>query len=111
MNSTPVQSLQHQDAGQIFDVQPTVMADVIQFELQEQMSSFVATTTGVNNSPTKNTRQMQTTVSMKDSEVIGAGRKTRIATTVPAGCRASSGDRSLSQGRRELLLVLQVLRI
>lgn len=66
---TPVRSVDYQDAGVIFAVQPAVMADAIQVKLDEQISSFVPTTTGVNNSPTKNTREMTTTVSMKDGEI------------------------------------------
>ncbi|KVL92061.1 type II secretion system protein GspD [Burkholderia stagnalis] len=115
VSGTPVQSVQYQDAGLIFDVRPTVMADAIQVELQEQMSSFVATTTGVNNSPTKNTRQMRTTVSMKDGEVIVLGglvQDTDTATTNSPGWlpRFLDGHGS-SRGRTEVLLVLQVQRV
>jgi len=115
VSGTPVQSVQYQDAGLIFDVQPTVMADAIQVQLQEQMSSFVATTTGVNNSPTKNTRQMQTTVSMKDGEVIVIGglvQDTDSSTNNSLGWlpRFLDGHGS-SKGRTEVLLVLQVQRV
>ncbi|HDR9258350.1 type II secretory pathway protein [Burkholderia vietnamiensis] len=114
-SGTPVQSVQYQDAGLIFDVQPTVMADAIQVQLQEQMSSFVATTTGVNNSPTKNTRQMTTTVSMKDGEVIVIGgllQDTDSSTNNSVGWlpRFLDGHGS-SKGRTEVLLVLQVQRV
>ncbi|KWA13141.1 type II secretion system protein GspD [Burkholderia territorii] len=115
VSGTPVQSVQYQDAGLIFDVQPTVMADAIQVHLQEQMSSFVATTTGVNNSPTKNTRQMATTVSMKDGEVIVIGglvQDTDSSTRNSVGWlpRFLDGHGS-STGRTEVLLVLQVQRM
>ncbi|KVD90816.1 type II secretory pathway protein [Burkholderia stagnalis] len=115
VSGTPVQSVQYQDAGLIFDVQPTVMADAIQVHLQEQMSSFVATTTGVNNSPTKNTRQMATTVSMKDGEVIVVGglvQDTGSSTRNSVGWlpRFLDGHGS-STGRTEVLLVLQVQRM
>jgi hypothetical protein len=115
VSGTPVQSVEYQDAGLIFDVQPTVMADAIQVHLQEQMSSFVTTTTGVNNSPTKNTRQMQTTVSVKDGEVIvlgGLQQDTDSATTNSLGWLPKFLDgHSASQGRTEVLLVLQVERV
>ncbi|TDY47713.1 type II/III secretion system protein [Paraburkholderia rhizosphaerae] len=114
-SGTPVQSVEYQDAGLIFDVQPTVMADAIQVQLQEQMSSFVATTTGVNNSPTKNTRQMQTTVSMKDGEVIVIGglvQDTTSSTNNSLGWLPHFLDgHSASKGRTEVLLVLQVQKI
>ncbi|MFP3605730.1 type II secretion system protein GspD [Paraburkholderia sp. SIMBA_053] len=115
VSGTPVQSVQYQDAGLIFDVQPTVMADSIQVQLQEQMSSFVTTTTGVNNSPTKNTRQMQTTVSVKDGEVIvlgGLQQDTDSKTTNSLGWLPKFLDgHSSSHGRTEVLLVLQVERV
>lgn len=113
--STPVQSVQYQDAGLIFDVRPTVMADAIEVELQEQMSSFVATTTGVNNSPTKNTRQMATTVSMKDGEVIVLGglvQETNSASVNSPGWLPKFLDgHGSSKGKTEVLLVLQVQRV
>ncbi|WP_341773070.1 type II secretory pathway protein [Burkholderia vietnamiensis] len=115
VSGTPVQSVQYQDAGLIFDVLPTVMGNAIQLDLQEQMSSFVATTTGVNNSPTKNTRQMQTTVSVKDGEVIvlgGLQQDTDSATTNSPGWlpKLLEGHGS-SKGRTDVLLVLQVQRV
>ena len=114
-SGTPVQSVEYQDAGLIFDVQPTVMADAIQVKLQEQMSSFVATTTGVNNSPTKNTRQMDTTVAMKDGEVIvlgGLQQDTDSSTTNSLGWLPHFLDgHSGSKGRTEILLVLQVQKV
>lgn len=112
---TPVQSVQYQDAGLIFDVMPTVMADAIEVQLQEQMSSFVATTTGVNNSPTKNTRQMSTTVSMKDGEVIVIGglvQDTDSSSSNSVGWLPHFLDgRGSSKGRTEVLLVLQVQKV
>jgi type II secretory pathway component GspD/PulD (secretin) len=112
---TPVQSVDYQDAGVIFAVQPTVMADAIQVQLDEQISSFVATTTGVNNSPTKNTREMTTTVSMKDGEVIVLGGLVQDSDTqstnhegwLPHFLDGHSGQK----GRTEVLLVLQVQKV
>ncbi|MGX7005137.1 type II secretion system protein GspD [Caballeronia sp. KNU42] len=112
---TPVQSVDYQDAGVIFAVQPTVMADAIQVKLDEQISSFVPTTTGVNNSPTKNTREMTTTVSMKDGEVVVLGGLVQDSDTTAVNSegwlpRFLDGHSS-SKGRTEVLLVLQVQRV
>lgn len=115
VSGTPVQSVDYQDAGLIFDVRPVVMADAVQVQLQEQMSSFVSTTTGVNNSPTKNTRQMSTTVSMHDGEVIVIGG---LVQDTDSAAHNSTGwlphfldGRSSSKGRTEVLLVLQVQKV
>lgn len=114
-SGTPVQSVEYQDAGLIFDVQPVVMGDVVQVRLSEQMSSFVATTTGVNNSPTKNTREMSTVVNMKDGEVIVLGGLVRDQDTfsrnsvgwLPSFLDGKAG----SKERTEVLLVLQVSKV
>ncbi|WP_330996582.1 hypothetical protein [Burkholderia pseudomultivorans] len=114
-SGTPVQSVEYQDAGLIFDVQPVVLGDAIQVRLSEQLSSFVATTTGVNNSPTKNTREMSTVVNMKDGEVIVLGGLVQDQDT---SSRNSIGwlprfldGKSGSKGRTEVLLVLQVSKV
>lgn len=114
-SGTPVQSVQYQDAGLIFDVQPTVMADSIQVKLNEEMSSFVATSTGVNNSPTKNTRQMATTVNLKDGEVVVLGGLVQDvdtrSTNSPGWLPKFLDGHSASKGRTEVLLVLQVSKV
>ncbi|HTH61271.1 MAG TPA: type II secretory pathway protein [Paraburkholderia sp.] len=114
-SGTPVQSVDYQDAGVLFSVQPTVMGDAIDLSIDEEISSFVATTTGVNGSPTKNTRSMTTTVQLSDGEVVVLGGLVQDTTT-------SSTDRqrwlprfmdgsSSSKGRTEVLLVLQVQKV
>ncbi len=114
-SGTPVQSVAYQDAGVIFNVKPVVMGDRVQVELQEQISSFVATTTGVNNSPTKNTRQMTTTVSMRDGEVMVLGGLVQdsdtSAVTHQGWLPHFLDGRSSSKGRTEVLLVLQVQKV
>jgi type II secretory pathway component GspD/PulD (secretin) len=114
-SGTPVQSVDYQDAGVIFTVQPVVLGDVIRLQLQEQISSFVPTTSGVNGSPTKNTRQMDTTVSLKDGEVVVLGGLVQDSESVsnnhewwlPHFLDGSGG----SKGRTEVLLVLQVQKV
>jgi hypothetical protein len=112
---TPVQSVDYQDAGVILNVEPTVMADAIQVKLEEQISSFVPTTTGVNNSPTKNTREMNTTVSLHDGEVIMLGGLVQDSNTSAVNREGwlprFLGGRSSSRVRTEVLLVLQVQKV
>jgi hypothetical protein len=114
-SGTPVQSIQYEAAGVIFQVQPTVMDDAIQLRLDEQISSFVPTTTGVNNSPTKNTREMATTVSLKDGEVVVLGGLVQDSDTQAVSHEAwlphFLDGRSSSKARTEVLLVLQVQRV
>lgn len=114
-SGTPVQSIEYQDAGVIFSVQPTVMEDTVELKIDEEISSFVSTTTGVNSSPTKNTRSLQTVADLKDGEVIVLGGLIQDQGTVSNG-----GERFLpafldghtkSKQRTEVVLVLQVQKI
>jgi len=111
----PVQSVQYQDAGVIFKVKPTIKRDVIDLQLDEEISSFVNTTTGVNNSPTKNTRKVESSFSLADGDVLLVGGLTQDQST-----QATSGlsflprwlaAHSSSTQKSEILLVLQVTKI
>jgi hypothetical protein len=112
---TAVQSVDYQNAGVLFSVQPTVMNDSIDVSIDEEISSFVATTTGVNSSPTKNTRSLNTSVSMKDGEVVVLGGLVQdsdsSATEHQWWLPHFLDGKSSSKGRTEVLLVLQVERI
>lgn len=114
-SNTPVQSVVYQDAGVIFEVEPIVLADSVQLQLDEQVSSFVATTSGVNNSPTKNTRELTTTVGLRDNEVVVLGglvQDSNSQTVTHEGWLPHFLDgKSGAKGRTEILLVLQVQRV
>ncbi|WP_230946584.1 type II secretion system protein GspD [Burkholderia stagnalis] len=114
-SGTPVQSIVYQDAGVIFDVLPTVMRDTVELVVQEEISDFVRTSNGVNTSPTKNTRKMQTVTAMQDGDVAVIGGLIQSHDT-----RSRSGlsflpkwmgSRSDSNDSTEIVLVLQVQRI
>ncbi|PCE22194.1 hypothetical protein BWP39_21200 [Paraburkholderia acidicola] len=115
VSGTPVQSIEYQDAGVIFNVTPLVMQDVIQLSVDEEISSFVSTTTGVSGSPTKNTRSLQTVANLRDGEVVVLGGLIQDSDTA-----SNSRERFLPaflaghatlRGRTEVVLVLQVQKI
>lgn len=114
-SGTPVQSVEYQDAGVIFNVTPTVMRDTIELNVDEEISSFVNTTTGVNSSPTKNTRSLQTVADMKDGEVIVLGGLIQDQSTVAHDRQrwmpAFLDGKSVSKGRTEVVLILQVQKV
>jgi general secretion pathway protein D len=114
-SGTPVQSVDYQDAGVIFDVTPVVMRDTIELTVDEEISSFTNTTTGVDSSPTKNTRSLQTVADLKDGEVIVLGGLIQDSDTVS---NSSEGflprffdGHSRSKARTEVVLVLQVQKV
>jgi type II secretory pathway component GspD/PulD (secretin) len=113
--AAPVQSVVYQDAGVIFEVKPTVKRDAIDLHLVEEISSFVNTTTGVNNSPTKNTRKVESSFSLADGDVLLIGGLTQDQDT-----HANSGlsflprwmaGHTVSTSKSEILLMLQVQKL
>lgn len=68
-----VQSIEYRSSGVIFDILPTIKADNIDIKIQQQLSNFVKTDTGVNQSPTLIKRDIVTDVSVKNGDVIVLG--------------------------------------
>lgn len=110
-----VQSVEYRSSGVIFDIRPTVRDTVIELEISQQLSDFIKTTTGVNNSPTLTKRELKTTVGLQDGDVIVLGGLTESKVS-----RSRDGLSFLpsflhTQGHEEsgadILLVLQVQRI
>ncbi len=71
--SAPVQSVDYRSSGVIFSINPDVHDSAIDLKVDQQVSSFVNTSTGVNNSPTLIKRQLSTSVSMSDGDVVVIG--------------------------------------
>lgn len=111
-STQPVQSVEYQSSGVIFELRPVVKQASIDVTVMQQISDFVRTTTGVNNSPTLNTREVASSVSMVDGEMILLGGLTQDKSSnassgpslLPAFLRSSSS----SSTKTEVLLLLQV---
>jgi len=72
----PVQSVEYKTSGTTFEVKPMIHEEKIDIELNQEISSFVQTTTGVSNSPTLMKRSLKSEFSMKSGQmVILAGLK------------------------------------
>ncbi|VVD71622.1 type II secretory pathway protein [Pandoraea eparura] len=113
--ATPVQSVTYEDAGVIFDVLPVVKDDVIDTDVTVEISDFQKTTTGVNGSPTKNTRKSETSMSLSDGEVVVMGG---LASAKDSNVRSGISwlpsfmdDRMVGRSRSDIVLVLQVSKI
>lgn len=68
-----VQSVDYKQSGVILDIKPHVREAMTDLTINQQISSFVQTTTGVNQSPTLLKRELQTQISTKDGEIIVLG--------------------------------------
>lgn len=76
-----VQSVQYQSAGTILSITPQVRDDVIDAKVSQQLSNFVATTTGVNASPTLIKRSLDTSITAASGDVIVLGGLTESKET------------------------------
>ena len=114
-NGQPVQSVEYRSSGVIFNVQPTVRESVIDLAIDQQLSNFAQTTTGVNNSPTLTKRALKTSVGLQDGDLIVLGGLTENKESdtrdgpgfLPRFFHTTGKDNS----RSEVLLVLQVQRL
>ncbi|VVE88032.1 Type II secretory pathway, component PulD [Pandoraea bronchicola] len=111
----PVQSVEYHSSGVIFELAPTVKDRIIDLRVTQQISDFVKTTTGVNNSPTLNTREVSTEISLHDGDVILMGglttNKTTDNRTGLAFLPRFLDSRSDATSNTEILLMLQVERV
>jgi general secretion pathway protein D len=78
---TAVQSVQYQSSGTILMISPQLRDDVIDAKVSQQLSNFVATTTGVNSSPTLIKRSLDTSITAVSGDLIVLGGLTESKET------------------------------
>lgn len=69
-NGNPVQSVEYKPSGIILAATPEIREGAIELAVQQEISSFTATTTGVNNSPTLIKRAVNTRLTVQPGELI-----------------------------------------
>ena len=114
-STVPVQSVEYRSSGVIFNLLPTVRDGGIDVVVDQQISDFAKTESGVNNSPTLTKRSLSTTVGMADGELVVLGGLSQDKASSSGGGQSflpaflRSSDQSDS--RTEVLLMLQVTRV
>ena len=111
----PVQNVQYKNSGVILDILPTIRADSIELDIKQQLSNFIPTNTGVNNSPTLIKRELSSVVNSQNDDVIVLGgleeSKTNDAKSgfkwLPDWLSNKASDHSKS----DILLILHVQRL
>lgn len=111
----PVQSVEYRSSGVIFDLYPVVHADSVDLTVMQQVSNFSVTQTGVNNSPTLSKRELKTSLTVSDGELIVIGGLADMKETdthsglsfLPAFMHTKSKGKS----NTEILLILQLTRV
>lgn len=114
-NAQPVQSIEYRSSGVILELSPTVKDSVIDLRLDQQISDFAKTETGVNTSPTLTKRQLSTSISAQNGEMILIGglsqdKDSRVNSGLPF-LPQRLHSKNDSGSRTELLLLIQVMRI
>ena len=109
-----LQSVEYRQSGIIFDLSPQVFRDAVRLSLSQQVSSFVRTDTGVNNSPTLLKREAKTDLDVFGDEVVVIGG---LVDTKQDGSKAGlpflpewMASSSSNSSASELLVLLQVTR-
>lgn len=112
-NGNIVQSYIYQTSGVQIEVQPMIKSDFIALKVNQQLSSFVLTTTSAIDSPTLNKRQAETVLDVKRGElVVLAGIDEDKDTKVNSGLQFLPKflqDKSNSKSKSQILLLIEVL--
>lgn len=114
-NGNVVSGVEYKSSGVILDISPHVLGDVINLKVRQQISNFIPTTTGVNNSPTLLKREISTTVNAEDGDIVVLGgltdeklsNESNGVSILPDWMRSNTKSASKS----DLVLVLQVNKI
>lgn len=72
-NGRPIQSVEYKPSGVIFELRPMVREAGSDCKVTQQISQFVATSNGVNTSPTLIKRELTTEVTIADGQIILLG--------------------------------------
>ncbi|CDG21373.1 Type II/III secretion system protein [Xenorhabdus poinarii G6] len=111
----PIQSVEYRSSGVIFNVMPEVRQNVIDLSISQELSNFAKTHTGVNNSPTLIKRNIQTSVSVNDGDIILIGgladNKDTDANTglsfMPSWLSSSSKEKT----KTDIVIILQAKKV
>lgn len=110
-NGQTTQSTEYRSSGVILDVSARVRGSSIDVDLIQTVSNFVQTKTG-NSNPTLNKREIQTSLSLSDGELVVLGgvsdSKDEKTSSGLFGWNFSSSD---SDTDSELVLLLQVKKV
>ena len=114
-NGTTRQSVVYRPSGVILDVTPLVYGDVVNLAINQQVSSFTATQTGVLTSPTLNKREVKTRLSTAFDDVVVIGGLRDVQDNADSAGVGFLPDwlrsRSASKTTRDVLLILRAERV
>ncbi len=108
----PVQSVEYRPSGVLLNITPEIRGQSIEISVQQQISEFVQTMTGVSASPTKQTREIQTSLMAADGGLVMLGGLTsEKSSTSKNGIFGFTLSNEKSGNRSEVLLVMRVKKL
>lgn len=115
-NGRTIQDVEYRSSGVIFNISPVVKRDLIDLNIEQQLSNFVKTDTGLNDTPTLVKRDLVTGVTVKSGDVIVLGglassKFNQIEmgfSFLPKGFFTSS---SKTNEKSDIVILLQVKRL
>lgn len=114
-SAVPVQSVEYRSSGVIFELLPVLHADAVDLTVMQQVSNFSSTLTGVNNSPTLTKRELKTSLTVADGELIVIGGLAEDKQTDSNSGLSFLPDfmrgKTMEKSKSEILLILQLTRI
>ena len=114
-NTKSVQSIEYRSSGVIFTVKPLITQNLITLDINQQLSNFVKTETGVNNSPTLIKREVNTNINLKDGDIVILGgltdSKDSDARNGVSFLPSFLGSNSNEKSKTDILVALSVSKI
>jgi type II secretory pathway component GspD/PulD (secretin) len=111
----PVQSIEYRSSGVILALMPTAYESSVDVVIDQQISDFAKTETGVSSSPTLTKRALSTTVTLGNDEFVVLGglmsHKAVEGTSGLSFLPRLLRDSTSSSAQTEVLLLLQVSRV
>jgi len=106
-----VRSIEYRSSGVIFKVLPVVKSQIIDLTISQELSAFSQTNNGVDETPTLSKRSMQTSVGLKDGDVImigGLADMKRNDTKTSLSFLPFVSDKGSDSTKTDIVLILQV---
>lgn len=111
-NGQTTQSTEYHSSGVILHVSANIRGQVVDLDVTQTVSNFIKTTTGNVNNPTMNKREVQTSLSLKDKEIVVlGGLLDQKDENGKSGLFGINFAKSVANDQRELLLLLQVEKV
>jgi hypothetical protein len=109
---TPVQNVEYRSSGVIFSISPKIRGENIELEVQQEISSFAETTTGLNGTPTLSRRSVTSSLSLKSGQAVVLGGLIQDnSSTSGKGLLGLPLGSSSSESTSEIIMVLQVQEV